>query len=55
MIGFTTLVSHSRRWQRQRDTLFTIQQVSDRDLWDIGAKRADMPSLAMDFVRKTRR
>lgn len=55
MIGFTTLTAHNRRWRRQRDTLLTLQQITDRDLWDMGAKRADLPRIAGDFALKARR
>ena len=55
MIGFTTLTAHNRRWQRQRDVLFTVQQITDRELWDFGAKRADLPRIAGDIALKARR
>jgi uncharacterized protein YjiS (DUF1127 family) len=55
MIGFTTLTAHKRRWHRQRDVLFTLQQITDRDLWDFGAKRADLPLIAGDMALKARR
>lgn len=55
MIDFTTLTAHNRRWQHQRDVLHAMQQITDRDLWDFGAKRADLPRIADDLAAKARR
>ena len=55
MIGFTTFAAQNRRWRRQRDAFASLAQFTDRDLWDIGARRADLPRIAGDLALKSRR
>ncbi len=41
-----------RTWRKYRDTYNELMRLSDRDLWDIGVNRGEIPALAKAFALK---
>lgn len=46
-----TLYSRYRRWRRYRDTVRELQNLSSRELTDLGIIRADISRLAREAAR----
>ena len=41
-----------RTWRRYRDNYNELMRLSDRDLWDIGVTRGQIPELAKTYARQ---
>ena len=48
---FTTLKSRYSRWQRYSRTVKELENLTNRDLADLGISRFDIPRLARESVR----
>lgn len=44
-----------RAWRRRREDAFALQQMSDRDLLDVGLGRSDLPFVLSDHIDDRRR
>ncbi len=41
-----------RAWSRYRKSYNELNRLSDRDLWDIGVNRGDIPALSKAYALK---
>lgn len=39
-----------RTWRKYRDNYNELMRLSDRDLWDIGVNRGEIPALAKAYA-----
>ena len=39
-----------RTWRKYRDSFNELNRLSDRDLWDIGVNRGEIPALAKAYA-----
>jgi uncharacterized protein YjiS (DUF1127 family) len=51
MTMFTTLKTRYNRWQRYSRTVKELENLSSRDLADLGISRFDIPRLAREATR----